>query len=106
MRTHLSSPAKGFFFKAGLGIKLCKKLLNRCQPRSKPKGLVAVVTRAKITGLEKFSHCHLGHLFTIAEDAKLGFTSEHFLASKQAGFPADTGPTVITQHFVPEFIEG
>src|SRR4029078_13289838 len=99
MRTHLTATAKWFFFKARLGIKLCKKLLYRCQASCKTEGLVAVIPRAKIAWLEKLGHCYMGYFFTTAEDAKLGFTGEQFLASEQAGFPTDTGPTVVTEHF-------
>src|SRR5690349_5178120 len=105
MAIHLPSGAEGFVFEAGVGIQLGKELLNCCQSACKHKGLVAVVARTEITGLEKFSHSHLCYFLAIAENAKLGFAGQHFLSSQQAGLPADANPAVVCQNFIPETVK-
>ena len=59
------------------------------------KGLVAVVAGPEVAVLKGAGHGQLGHFLAIAEDAKLGFAHEYFLAASQRSVAAFPGQAVI-----------
>jgi hypothetical protein len=69
-------------------IELREELLHGEFTYSKHECLIAIIAGTKITLTKNFRHGDLRYFFTIAEDTKLGFAHEHFLAANDTGFPA------------------
>ena len=92
---HAASAAGGFAVCIRICIQLGKKLLNRAHAAGKHKSLVAVITAAPVAILKHLGHGNLGNFFTIAKNAKFGFTGEYFFAANKAGLTAFEGQSVI-----------
>ncbi len=79
----------------GMSVKLGEKLLQGGHPSGQGQGLVAVIARAPIAGLESVGHGDLRQLLAVAEDAELGLAAHHFTAADQAGLAAAVNQAVI-----------
>src|SRR5713226_4953048 len=105
MRIHIPARAVWIIFNIRVSIKLGEKFFDGGCAQCKSQGLVAVITRIKITGSEKFCNRYLRYFLAISKNAEFCFTRKYFFAAQQAGFTAFTNQPVVFQHFLAEKIE-
>jgi hypothetical protein len=105
MGVHLAAGAEGLPFRIRVGVQLGKELLNRGEAGGEHKGLVAVISRPEISGLEELGHGHLGHFLAIAENAEFGLACQDLFPAQEAGFPADAYVVIIKEHLIPEAVK-
>ena len=87
-------------FKRGVGVEGGEVRLYLQFTKGHHPGLIPVITAAEVSFAEHFRKGHLGQLFAITEDAKLGFSGENFLATEQRHFTAQTAQAVIVEQLL------
>ena len=101
---HLAARGHGLPFGVGVGVQLGEVLLDGEQSQRHHQGLVPVVSTAEVARPELAREGQLGHLFSIAENAKLGLARQDLLPSKQGSFTADAGELIIVEGHLAEVL--
>ena len=95
---HLPAAAEGVAL--GVGEELREELLGRGEPERHHEGLVAVVARAPVAGLELRGEGHLRELLPVADDPELRLPRQYQLARAHAARPTQAAGVVVRERLV------
>ncbi len=85
MVVHVPAAGVGLQFRVRSGVQLGKELFQCRYPQGQHPGLIAIITGTPVTFLKSVGNGDLGELFSISENTKFRFSSQHLASANNGG---------------------